>query len=123
MEDKLESYRLRKRRQELSENIKEGFSKFWRMGIGDGKDVSNDTKVQVEQVVSLFVIDFNNIVLLLNASIHFRCVLPTKKKKNQQLQQVLVQMRKMKTVWKKKKVSTLLRNTINLRFVVISYIS
>ncbi|CAO1419295.1 unnamed protein product [Diamesa serratosioi] len=50
MEDKLESYRLRKRRQELSENIKGGFSSFWRMGIGDGKEVSDDTKVQVEQV-------------------------------------------------------------------------
>ncbi|CAO1418698.1 unnamed protein product [Diamesa tonsa] len=49
MEDKLESYRLRKRRQDLSANIKEGFSKFWRMGIGD-KEASNDTKVQVEQV-------------------------------------------------------------------------
>ena len=52
MEDKLESYRLRKRRQDLSKNIKEGFSKFWRMGIGDGKEVYDDTKVQVERVVS-----------------------------------------------------------------------
>ena len=54
MEDKLESYRLRKRRQDLSKNIKQGFSKFWRMGIGDDKEVSNDTKVQVDQVVSTY---------------------------------------------------------------------
>ena len=65
MEDKLESYRLRKRRQDLSENIKQGFSKFWRMGIGDDKDVSNDTKVQVEQVVSTYYSTSCNIYLFI----------------------------------------------------------
>lgn len=82
MEDKLESYRLRKRRQDLSENIKQGFSKFWRMGIGDGKEISEDTKVQVEQVVKKNM--FYNIVLFLMASLFFRYVLHKRKKKNQQ---------------------------------------
>lgn len=62
MEDKLESYRLRKRRQDLSANIKEGFSKFWRMGIGD-KEASNDTKVQVEQVVSTYCTSCNRTLI------------------------------------------------------------